>query len=64
MQKVTKLGGNIPARNNVWRKNRDELLAFWRSGEYTTSAIFPDSKPWLFDCGSPDPLPWAAEHLD
>ena len=30
-----------------WVDNRDELMAFWKSGEYTTSNIFPDSKPWL-----------------
>jgi hypothetical protein len=43
-----------------WVANRDELLAFWKSGECTTSAIFPDSKPWLFAFGDPDTLPWAA----
>jgi hypothetical protein len=30
-----------------WAANRDELLAFWASGEYTTTKIFPDSLPWL-----------------
>jgi hypothetical protein len=47
-----------------WEANRDELLAFWRSGECTVSAIFANSKPWLFAYGSPDTLPWAARVLD
>jgi hypothetical protein len=46
-----------------WADNRDELLKFWASGEYTTAEIFPDSKPWLFICGSPDTLPWAERML-
>jgi hypothetical protein len=47
-----------------WAEHRDELLAFWKSGEYTAPDNFPDSKPWLFVCGSVDPLPWAAEQFD
>jgi hypothetical protein len=42
-----------------WANNREALLKFWASGEPTTARIFPDSKPWLFVCGSPDTLPWA-----
>lgn len=41
-----------------WNNNRDELMAFWKSGRYT------DGLPWLFVRGWPDTLPWAAEHLD
>jgi hypothetical protein len=47
-----------------WEQNKEELMAFWKSGEYTTGEIFPDSKPWLFICGDPDTLPWAAEQFD
>ncbi|MFL5238669.1 MAG: hypothetical protein ACJ8EL_13895 [Rhizomicrobium sp.] len=47
-----------------WKANRDELLAFWASGEYTTGELFADSTPWLFVCGSPGTLPWAAEQFD
>ena len=47
-----------------WEANRDELLAFWASGEHTTMKVFPDSVPWLFVCGSPDTLPWAADQFD
>ena len=47
-----------------WAANREELVAFWQSGEYTTADVFADSLPWLFVRGSADTLPWAAEHLD
>ena len=47
-----------------WEANRDELVKFWRSGAYTALDIFPDNKPWLFVCGDPDTLPWAAEEFD
>lgn len=47
-----------------WANNREELMAFWNSGEFTTPDVFPDSLPWLFVCGSADTLPWAANHLD
>ena len=30
-----------------WAANRDELLKFWKSGEYTSYRVFPDSLPWL-----------------
>jgi hypothetical protein len=46
-----------------WREHCAELVKFWKSGEYTAE-IFPDSKPWLFVCGDPDTLPWAAEQFD
>jgi hypothetical protein len=44
-----------------WEANRDELSAFWKSGEYTSPEIFPDCKPWLFVCGDRHSLPWAAQ---
>jgi hypothetical protein len=47
-----------------WEANRDELMAFWKSGAYTTADVFADSLPWLFVRGSADTLPWAAVHLD
>jgi hypothetical protein len=47
-----------------WEANRDELMAFWASGEYTTSDVFPGSLPWLFDRGTPGKLPWAAKMFD
>jgi hypothetical protein len=47
-----------------WAANREDLVAFWQSGKYTTADVFADSLPWLFVRGSADTLPWAAEHLD
>jgi hypothetical protein len=47
-----------------WEANRDELIAFWKSGKYTSGETFPDCKPWLFVRGSRNTLPWAAKHLD
>jgi hypothetical protein len=47
-----------------WEQNREELLAFWNSGEPTTSETFPDSKPWLFAYGTPGTVPWAAKQFD
>ena len=47
-----------------WAANRDELMTFWQSGEYTTADVFPDSLPWLFVCGNDDELPWAARYLN
>jgi hypothetical protein len=47
-----------------WADNRAELMVFWRSGQYTTPNVFPNSLPWLFARGRPDRLPWACEHLD
>lgn len=47
-----------------WAANREELIAFWQSGSYTTSDAFPDALPWLFVRGSANTLPWAARHLD
>jgi hypothetical protein len=52
------------AMRSDWTDNRDELLQFWTSGKYTTPSIFPDSKPWLFVCGLPNSLPWAARLLE
>jgi hypothetical protein len=48
---------------NDWRNNREELIEFWQSGEYTTPDVFPDSLPWLFVRGGAGTLPWAARHL-
>lgn len=47
-----------------WKTHREELLKFWASGEHTTGEIFPDSKPWLFVCGRPGTVPWAARQFD
>jgi hypothetical protein len=47
-----------------WRSNRTELMKFWRSGEYTSPRTFADSKPWLYACGTPNTLPWAARQFD
>jgi hypothetical protein len=44
-----------------WSENREELIAFWRSGRYTTPETFEDSLPWLFVCGRPGDLPWASQ---
>jgi hypothetical protein len=46
-----------------WDSHRDELLAFWRSGE-TNLDYFADNKPWLFICDRPHSLPWAARRFD
>jgi len=46
-----------------WANNRNELLAFWRSGK--SSVIFPDNLPWVFIAhGSADTPPWAVVHLE
>ena len=47
-----------------WEANREELLKFWASGKYTTSEIFPDSKPWLFVRDPANTLPWAERVLE
>jgi len=47
-----------------WVANRIELIAFWRSGAFTTPDAFPDSLPWLFVRGDANSLPWAARQLD
>jgi hypothetical protein len=47
-----------------WADNREELMAFWRSGQYTTPETFEDSLPWLFTRRSGNTLPWAAANLD
>ena len=54
------IGDEMPRLENAPR----ELLKFWASGEYTTGEIFPDSKPWLFVCGRPGTVPWAARQFD
>ena len=47
-----------------WAEHREELIAFWKSGQYTAPDVFADAKPWLFVRGEPDTLPWAAEQFD
>lgn len=47
-----------------WAANRDELIAFWQSGAYTTVDVFPDALPWLFVRGCVGTLPWAALQFD
>jgi hypothetical protein len=53
-----------------WIENREALLAFWRSGKYTTTdnlATFGlniSIPPWLFVRGSRNTLPWAAKQFD
>jgi hypothetical protein len=47
-----------------WEQNRDELIAFWKSGAFTATKYFPDSLPWLFVRGDPHSLPWASKVLD
>ncbi|QHO76284.1 hypothetical protein ACH79_30455 [Bradyrhizobium sp. CCBAU 051011] len=44
-----------------WAANRDELMAFWRSGRPDT---FPDSLPWLCLGGGDGSLPWAVVLLE
>jgi hypothetical protein len=52
-----------------WETHRDALLAFWRSGKYTTTdnlrefGIEVRMKPWLYVCGSRTSLPWAERTL-
>lgn len=53
-----------------WEAHRDQLTAFWRSGEYTTTknlepfGLNVRMPPWLFACGSARALPWAAQQFD
>jgi hypothetical protein len=53
-----------------WKANREALLAFWRSGKYTTTdnlaefGLSVSVPPWLFVCGSPGTLPWAAKQFE
>ena len=53
-----------------WQAHREALLAFWRSGKYTTTDNLAEfglnvrMKPWLFVRGSPDTLPWAAKEFE
>jgi hypothetical protein len=49
-----------------WREHREQLLALWKSGRFTTTdnlaafGIEVDMPPWLFECGNADAEPWAA----
>jgi hypothetical protein len=57
------------AMREDWEEHREALLAFWRSGEYTTTdslAVFGLNvrmPPWLFVRGSSRTLPWAAQQF-
>ena len=54
-----------PEMRADWANHRDELIAFWKSGQST--AVLPDCLPWLWLAGNPgriDTLPWAARLLD
>jgi hypothetical protein len=45
-----------------WAYHRDELLAWWISGE--DSSGLPNRKLWLFYWGAPGTRPWAWWHLE
>jgi hypothetical protein len=45
-----------------WKAHRDELMAFWATGEAMTKH-FDNNKPWRCACGRPDAKPWAARTL-
>jgi hypothetical protein len=51
-----------PEMRADWAANREELIAFWESGQSPT--IFPDCLPWLYTHRIADSLPWACRHLD
>ena len=70
-------GGDDFAENYIsdamcqdWEANREALLAFWRSGKYTTTDTLAEFglnvrvPPWLFVHGTPGTLPWAAKRFD
>jgi hypothetical protein len=70
-------GGDDLAENYIsdamrqdWETNREALLAFWRSGKYTTTdnlagfGLNVRCLPWLFVCGSRRTLPWAAKQFE
>jgi hypothetical protein len=46
-----------PVMRDDWAAHREELLAFWISGE--NSYELPNRKPWLLYCGAPGTRPWA-----
>ena len=50
-----------PEMRHDWANNREELIAFWNSGQ--SPAIFPDCLPWLYGCGRAGSVPWAVKHL-
>jgi hypothetical protein len=45
-----------------WAYHREELLAWWISGEW--SSKLPNRKPWLWYGGAPGTRPWAWWHLE
>ena len=58
------------AMRQDWKENREALLAFWRSGEYTMTDTLAEFglkvriPPWIFVRGAPRTLPWAAKQFD
>ena len=52
-----------------WEEYGEALTKFWKSGDYTMrETLAPhgiDVKvaPWLWECGGPGKLPWAAKFL-
>jgi hypothetical protein len=53
-----------------WEAHRDALMAFWRSGKYTTTENLAEfglsvrMPPWLFVRGKSSTLPWAAKQFE
>ena len=53
-----------------WQSVAGGLLAFWRSGKYTTTDTLAEFglnvriPPWIFVRGSRNTLPWAAKVFD
>jgi hypothetical protein len=51
-----------PVMRSDWAMHRDELLAFWISGE--CSYKLPNRKGWLYYEGAPGTRPWAWWNLE
>src|SRR5947209_5658378 len=45
-----------------WAYHREDLLAFWVSGEYSNRLA--NRKPWLWYRGAPGTRPWAWWHVE
>jgi hypothetical protein len=59
----TDLRAFVSARMRAdWAAHREELLAFWISGEVSYDLV--NSKPWLQYRGAPGTRPWAWWHLE
>jgi hypothetical protein len=58
------------AMRQDWEENREELLAFWRSGKHAMTDTLAEfglnvrMLPWLFARGTPGTLPWAAKQFE